>query len=657
MKKRFEDTATYKTIRSLAKVTRTIFHSDMATNRIDKHEKTHKWYSVLCLTGVDYFSTIAYQPGIALMAVGALAPFSTLLLIFITLFGAVPTYIEVSKRSYTGQGSIAMLESLLSGWNGKLAVIALIAFAVTDFIITITLSASDAAAHLVENVYFANHVGHSSISVTLFLVVMLGVVFYIGLREAITVSVIVVIPFLILNFITIIFALQEVIHHPYLFDNWFHDPQFRVDYFSLFIMSAIAFPKLALGLSGFETGVSVMPLIENGVETKANAYPTVRIKNTKYLLIAAAIIMSFYLMTSSIVSSVLIKQSQVADGGEAAGRALSYLSHKYVGNLYGTFYDISSIVILWFAGASAMAGLLAIIPRYLPRFGMAPKWVEIRKPLVILLTVISIIIVVIFKANVNAQSGAYATGVLALILSASFAVTLSFFKDYKSSLRKQHFKKLLYFAIVTLVFLYTFLDNIIARPDGIIIASIFFIVIVLSSAISRWRRAFELRIESHKFVDEESSKLFESIKNKKINLLPISSHDSKWFHYKKEKIQKYYKLDKSVAYLTIHLRDDRSDFLSPLEIRVSHMKDDYFSYWIEVHGALAIPNTVAYISEQLDPVAIYLGLARKNAMEQALFYILFGEGEIGIITYKVLVQYWETTPEDDVRPILFLMSE
>ncbi|KAB8030653.1 APC family permease [Fluviispira multicolorata] len=624
----------------------------------EKVEKTHHWFSVLCLTGVDYFSTLAYQPGIALMAVAALAPFSTLLLILLTLFGAVPTYIEVSKRSYTGQGSIAMLENLLSGWSGKFVVLGLIAFAVTDFFITITLSASDAASHIIENPLLNVYLGHSILNISIYLIILLGVVFFIGFKEAINVAIASTIPFLILTLIVICRATFVIIDDPYLIYHWISDPIFKVDWFGLFVISALAFPKLALGLSGFETGVSVMPLIDNGKGVDAVQRPPMkRIAGTKKLLLCSAIIMSIYLIASSVVTSILLKQSQVMDGAEASGRALSYLAHKYIGNIFGTVYDISTIIILWFAGASAMAGLLNVIPRYLPRFGMAPRWVEVRRPLVVLITLISVAILIIFQANVNAQAGAYATGVLALILSASVAVALSLKKDAKL---QKDFKiriKSYYFWLVSAVFLFTLIDNVNSRPDGLVIAFIFFLAILFASAVSRWRRAFELRVESHKFMNDESVALWTSITDKKVNLVPISSGDKKWFKRKEEKIKRFYKCTEPLAFLTVSLRDDRSEFVAPLFIKVLKMEDNSENFLIEVSGAVAIPNTVAYISEQIDPIAIYLGLARKNAMEQAIFYVLFGEGEIGIITYKVLVQYWESTEEDDVRPVLFLMSE
>ena len=625
-------------------------------------EKTHHWFSVLCLTGVDYFSTLAYQPGIALMAVGALAPFSSLLLVLVTLFGAVPTYREVAKRSFTGQGSIAMLENLLSGWSGKFCVLGLISFAVTDFFITITLSASDAAAHMVENPYISTYVGHSNLAISIVMVLALGAVFYVGFREAILVAILCTIPFLLLTLIVIIKASLVIMNEPILIYQWISDPIFKVDWFGLFIISALAFPTLALGLSGFETGVSVMPLIKNGKSDLQESHnktniPVERIKGTKNLLLFSALIMSAYLITSSIVTSILLKQSQVADGGEASGRALSFLAHKYIGNGYGTVYDFCTIIILGFAGSSALAGLLNIIPRYLPRFGMAPQWASFRRPLVVIITLISTIILVVFNANVNAQAGAYATGVLALILSAAIAVTLSIKKELKVKSSKKLRFKIIYFFLVSIVFTYTLIDNVKIRPDGLVIAFIFFIAILLASAISRWRRAFELRVESHNIIGVESEKLWEEIKNKKVNLVPISFGDKKWFKHKEDKIKEHYKCEAPLAFLTISLRDDRSEFETPLVIKVLRMYNDANNYLIEVSGAVAIPNTVAYISEQIDPIAIYLGLARKNAMEQAIFYVLFGEGEIGILTYKVLVQYWESTEEDDVRPVIFLMSE
>src|SRR5262245_1383036 len=179
--------------------------------------------------------------------------------------------------------------------------------------------------------------------------------------------------------------------------------------------------------------------------------------------------MSFMLITSSLVTTLLIPGEKLREGGEADGRALSYIAHHFLGDYFGTAYDLSTILILWFAGASAMAGLINIVPRYLPRYGMAPNWTRATRPLVLVYTAIAFAVTLIFDADHNAQGGAYATGVLVLMTSAAVAVTLASWRE--GPLRYA-------FLVIALVFGYTLVTNIIERPEGIKIASFFIVSII-----------------------------------------------------------------------------------------------------------------------------------------------------------------------------------
>ncbi|MEH2376559.1 amino acid transporter [Nostoc sp.] len=594
--------------------------------------RQHSWWQVMCLTGVDYFSTLGYQPGIAALAAGALSPLATLILVLLTLFGALPIYRRVAAESSQGEGSIAMLERLLPWWQGKFLVLCLLGFVATDFIITITLSAADATAHIIENPLVPIWVHSQTIPITLELVALLGAVFLKGFREAIGIAVVFVAVYLLLNFVVVGVGLYQILTHPVAIANW-QTALFARDSNPLILVgiSLLIFPKLALGLSGFETGVTVMPLVQ-GSSSDTQEHPRGRIRNTRKLLTSAAVIMSFFLLTTSFITTLLIPAAEFASGGKANGRALAYLAHLYLGNGFGTIYDLSTIFILWFAGASAMAGLLNIVPRYLPRYGMAPNWARTTRPLVLVYTAIAFVVTIIFRANVEAQGGAYATGVLVLITSAAFAVTLS-------AHRRREKRAKFVFGIITLLFLYTTVVNIIERPEGIKIAGFFIGTIIFTSLVSRVWRSTELRTErievdelARQFLAEESQGAIRLIANR------LNKGDVLEYFMKEKEVREdnHIPTNDPILFLEIHV-SDASEFADVIKVKAVQVGD----YRILRAESAAVPNAIAalllYIRDQTGKIPhVYFGWVEGNPIQYLLRFILFGEGDIAVVTREVL---------------------
>jgi hypothetical protein len=601
------------------------------------HEKegrhqTHSWWQVMCLTGVDYFSTLGYQPGIAFLAARALSPIATMTLVLLTLFGALPMYRRVAEASPHGDGSISMLEDLLPRWRGKMFVLALMGFAATSFIITITLSAADSTAHIIQNPFAPSFLRHP-VAVTLALIAALGAIFLKGFKEAIGLAVLLVALYISLNLVVVCAGLYQIAIDPGRLTDW--KTALTAQHGSVFGMIGAAmllFPKLALGLSGFETGVLVMPLVK-GDETDTPKKPAGRIRNGKRLLFTAAAIMSVMLISSSFITTTLIPAAEFEAGGRANGRALAYLAHEYLGVVFGTIYDLSTISILWFAGSSAMAGLLNLIPRYLPRYGMAPEWARAARPLTLVLTATCFAVTIFFEADVDAQSGAYATGVLALIFSAAVAVAIS---EWGSGRRWRW----AYLAIAV-IFAYTTITNIIERPEGIKIASFFIVSIIIVSFISRALRSTELRIDrvelndlARQFIEEAKEGTIRIIANRPDR----GDADEYRLKEKEERWNNHIPANDPVIFFEVR-PGDVSDFSGVLRIRGLQIGP----YRILRTRSPAVPNAIAaFLLHARDTCGqiphVYFGWTEGNPVWYVLKFIFFGEGDTAPVTHEILRQ-------------------
>lgn len=341
--------------------------------------------------------------------------------------------------------------------------------------------------------------------------------------------------------------------------------------------------------------------------------------------------MSTLLLTSSFVTTVFIPQKEFEAGGQANGRALAYLAHTLLGEGWGTAYDISTILILWFAGASAMSGLLNLVPRYLPRYGMAPEWARASRPLILLFSLVSIIVTVIFKADVEAQGGAYATGVLVLMTSAAIAVTLS-------ARKKKQRGAYIYYCGASIVFIYTTIANMFERPEGLRISACFILGVLVLSLWSRARRSYELRIENIRF-DQASLEVLTKIEEPVhlIAHLPNKFTDDDYCE-KLERERWAHNLPQDARIIFVEIAvEDPSSFRSELVVR--YQEND--GHPVLMASGSAVANSLAALALEIRDITghvshLYLDWAAGSPLKNYIAFVLFGQGQVASTVHEVL---------------------
>jgi hypothetical protein len=339
--------------------------------------------------------------------------------------------------------------------------------------------------------------------------------------------------------------------------------------------------------------------------------------------------MSAFLLPTSFITTLLIEPAQFRHGGAANGRALAYLAHQYLGNVFGSVYDLSTILILGFAGASAMAGLLHLIPRYLPRFGMAPEWALASRPLVLVFMGLSFTVTLLFHANVDAQGGAYATGVLVLMTSAAVAVTMTL----------RGTKLQWPFLFISVVFVYTTVVNAGERPEGVKISAFFILAIVSISLISRALRSTELRIlDVH--LDQKAEALLAEDEDQVIRLVarkPRQETEEQldvgdWM------VRQSHNLDarERIYFLEIE-RGDASEFADVLQIEGERLG----KHSILRARSPVVANAIAAMLIHLEKCTgkaphAYFEWNEGHPIGNIFRFLFLGEGDVAPLTHEVL---------------------
>jgi len=646
----------------------------------DTAQRSSPWLLVLSLVGLDYFSTLAYLPSIAVEAAGELAPLAVALVLLVTWLLALPVYYYVVGRSPHGHGATAMVEQSCPGWRGKILVLTLLGFAAADFVITRSLSVADAATHLIHNPHGQTLLAKArpcgdwllqrlseplaarvQAWVTPQMVITLGLsiltfAFWWQLRAGIThgmliVSTIVVLIYLALSGLIIFSGLAFVAQNPAIWQDWLgrivqgstgsEEVRWYVVAGRWLGVALWCFPQMALGLSGFELIMTVVPRVR-GLADSGEPTMAARVRNARKLMFAAAAIMTVYLLSAVLVTTMLVPGPALESGGQAQHRALAYVAHG--GTLatggsasalhprfsehFGDLYDLATISILCMAGASVMMGLRGLLPHYLHRLGMELSWAGRVSVILHVLNAIILVVTVVFHASLSAQQWAYATSVLVLLGGAGLAATW----DLDQRMTGSRFRLLAVspFALACGFFLAMTALTMFINRSGLVIALAFVLTILITSFFSRWLRSTEMRFEGFEFADDLARERWQEICRLPAKILVPHRPGVISLAEKSAAIKREFHLDPQtpVIFVQAELGDPSDFYQAPL----MQVEWDQSLEVIRLSKCVSVSHVLAALCVEISrvgpPPEMVFGWSIEAPLAANLNFLLLGEGNI-----------------------------
>jgi hypothetical protein len=647
---------------------------------------TYPWWIILCLVGLDYFSSLAYLPSIAITLfegeVRDLAPLAGAGVVAITLLAALPVYWYVVGRSPHGKGGVGLLEQRAHGWGGKLLVLVLLGFIATDFVLTRTLSVSDAATHLLKNPFYVDmapsrtdvervlpqgwgaaitsHVSEQLAWTIVLSVLAFGLYHYLVrslTRGFVGTAVGIVVVYLAVNLTVIGSCLLYLRDHPSVVVDWRQRlldqiGEERLDYGAIGLLAVLGlqlFPAMAIGLSGFELTMASAPSVK-GSPNDDPGHPTGRIWRTRFLMLVAALVMSALVLGSIFVVALLVDRRQLMGPSGVEHRALSYLAHGGMmadnalavqangifGQGFGTLYDVSTILILCLAGAGATISMREIVPDFLSRFGMQMSWAHRLGVITHLFNGVILVVTIAFRASVSAQLWAYATAVIALLLGASYAALLDLRQRWKGSALGLFVRAP--FLLITLLFLAMLALIIYQQPSGLAIALAFVLVVLVTAIVSRWHRSTELRFEGFVFADEESHRRWDEMTTLDFQILVPHDPTHTTLSAKEAEVRQRHRIGPEVPIIFIEVEvGDPSDFFQKPRMQVVREEGREI---LRISRATSVAHVLAAIGlafrEVGHPPEFYFKWSMQSPMAATLNFLLLGQGNIPFLVRTLL---------------------